>query len=622
MTRLYLTLMLAAAALGARADVLNFGYCTDNLSGLSHNQADVWLAGAIRIPAAQSAAFEGNSISKVSIGFGASTPKRVTVFLTHDLSQEPFYTQTANLKVNRFNDVPLTTPYALGEDRDLYIGYKIQTTMASDYPVGWDFCEVRQSPEANWFSSSLDEGELLSSWVQLDPHYGNVCIRAVIEGDNLADWHDCARPIDAGLPGFARPYEPFNVSVALQNMGVADLTSVRLIARVADEAPQVFDIGFDTPLVPGKCVISEIEGLVTAAQGRDLPVSFTVTEANGTANQYADCSIERPLLSSPNYRNKVVVMEEGTGTWCSWCPMGYVALEQMRDTHRDGSYIGIAVHNKAGRDYEPMHCDAYQEWIDRYITGFPKATVNRRLIFSPDPSGIEDVYKAFNEMPVEAMVGIEADYTGDSRSEIDVKVTAEVLRDMEAHNYGIALVITEDNVGPYMQANGFAGGSTPMGGFENLGGYAQCMYNDVARDIFDWRGNTSALPETLAAAQQYTYERTLPLTHVDDPAQAHVIALLINTETEEIENAATCMIGRSGVGMTAAAEPSAALKVAAGRGVVLVQGDWIDSFELLDMGGNRVARLDGPGAVNVPAGLYVVRAEGEGLTRTAKVAVR
>src|SRR5690606_4188824 len=41
---------------------------------------------------------------------------------------------------------------------------------------------------------------------------------------------------------------------------------------------------------------------------------------------------------------KRAVVEEGTGTWCQYCPRGAVMMNRMSDIYGD-SYVGIAVHN-------------------------------------------------------------------------------------------------------------------------------------------------------------------------------------------------------------------------------------------------------------------------------------
>ena len=47
---------------------------------------------------------------------------------------------------------------------------------------------------------------------------------------------------------------------------------------------------------------------------------------------------------------KIVVGEEGTGTWCGWCPRGSVAMNWMDEKYY-GYWQGIAVHNNDDDKY-------------------------------------------------------------------------------------------------------------------------------------------------------------------------------------------------------------------------------------------------------------------------------
>lgn len=622
MKHFYLPFALAAAScFCVQADVLNFGYCTDEISGIGYNAVDVEMAAAIKIPAELAQQFTGNKITAVSVGFAQSTPKRVTVFLTHDLEAEPFITQLANLKVNRFNDVPLMTPYEF-DGSDVYIGYKITTTTPSDYPIGTDNLTINYNDCSDLFSSNFNGQPVESNWDHAGAMYGNMSLRVLIEGDNLDAFQNSVRPLDAAIPQFVQTGLGFTARLSLQNTGVKPVNSITLEYGIEGQNPVTKEIQFDQPLEGSKCTTLDIPGLMVAEEGDDLQFSLRISGVNGVENQSAEAALVRAFRSSPYMTNRPLVVEEGTGMWCGWCVRGYVALENMREEHTDGSYIGIAVHNRSGRPAaeEVMHCDSYQPWVNRYVSGFPKATANREYIFNPDPSMIGTYYDAVTQTPARILMNAQAKFTDESKQAVEVSVTTKALADLESHNFGLALVVTEDNVGPYYQANYYANGGTPMGGFENQPSKVKIIFNDVAREIFDWEGNKSVLPASYAAGEDNTYTTTLQLHNVDNPDNIHVVAMIIDTQTEIIENGFRCSPLNQGSSVnTAKGNP---FQTVAGKGFISVYGDAIDSVEVFRADGSRAATIDGAGSVQLPAGVYVVSALSDGQRLSAKAIVK
>lgn len=607
----------ALACSSMTADTLNFGYCTDELTGVGHNAAGVHMAAAMRVPANLAKEFAGNKISAVSIGFGASTPKRVTLFLTYDLAEEPFYTQLANLKVNRFNDVPLMTPYEF-EDRDVFVGYKITTTTASDYPIGFDKLAYSYSEDGDWYASSLDADNLNSTWRHVGSDMGNASIRLLVEGDNLAAWQRRADPIAVQVPPFVSPGKEFDVTLSLQNNGVQPLESVEALVSTPDRSvTKVLDL--EAPLASGKCTIVSIPGISTDLSGNDIPLAAEIIKVNGDDNQSAGKIMTAQLTSSAYLSRRPLIIEEATGIWCGYCVAGYAALEGMREKYTDGSYIGIAVHNHGGRgaDAEPMHCSSYEGFIGRYITGYPQALANRLMKFSPQPSEVRNMYDKVTELPASVFVDVEAYVKDEDPSKAVVKVNTRAPKTISGHAYGVAVVVTEDNVGPYMQTNYYAGGSLgEMDGFEKQPAKVLLTYNDVARDIFDWTGNTAAVPSTIEAEADNIYEREISLANVGDPANAHVIALLIDTATQQIETGASCRFSSLGASVS---PRESGWKVSGSNGTLHVAGDDVDNVRVYSLSGALCAEMEGPGAADLPHGVYVVAVETKGETFTEKI---
>ncbi|MFM7311063.1 MAG: hypothetical protein ACKOZY_10680, partial [Flavobacteriales bacterium] len=98
----------------------------------------------------------------------------------------------------------------------------------------------------------------------------------------------------------------------------------------------------------------------------------TISNVNGGADDDANDNVKtiqvNPVVPAPG---KVVVAEEGTGTWCPWCVRGTVFMEEL-STRYDGYFAGIAVHNA-----DPMTVTAYDAAVSAQISGYPSGLVDR-----------------------------------------------------------------------------------------------------------------------------------------------------------------------------------------------------------------------------------------------------
>lgn len=83
-----------------------------------------------------------------------------------------------------------------------------------------------------------------------------------------------------------------------------------------------------------------------------------------------------------NAQTKRVLIEEGTGTWCNWCPRGTVYGEQMI---YDYDVIFIAIHMGDVMESTPDYAAATT------ITGLPNGNVDRAVL-RVDPLNWEQMW--------------------------------------------------------------------------------------------------------------------------------------------------------------------------------------------------------------------------------------
>ena len=232
---------------------------------------------------------------------------------------------------------------------------------------------------------------------------------------------------------------------------------------------------------------------------------------------------------------KIVVGEEGTGTWCQWCPRGAVFMDLFANQY-EGFWAGIAVHNG-----DPMVVADYDAGISALISGYPGALVDR--LGNVDPSQMSSDFFTRLQTAPKGVLTNGATWDPTTRV-LNISVSTEMLQ-ATTGAYKVACVLTEDDVtgsgNGYNQSNSYAGGNNgTMGGYESLPNpvpAAQMVYDHVARAIApSFTGQTGVIAATTAVGDTYTanFSFTLPTTW--DETQMHIVGMLINPQGK-IDNA-------------------------------------------------------------------------------------
>jgi len=537
--------LIALTAMSVGAQALHVGYCRDEITSKAGGlQPEQYIAGAIKIPAGLAAAYAGNSITGIDVGYGSATTKSITLFISEDLSEAPLYTQDARIdKVSHWTLFSLDTPYNITGDKDIYVGYYVRINSTRDFPVGTDDYAL-YTGGSNLMCSAGNLENIWGNFIDATQRFGNLCVRACIDGDKL--------PPSLGLPqgplavpSFVRPGDKFKVVGALSNWGNDDISSAEVVYKIGDDEPVAKTFTFSKVVETGEVREISFEDCSTMQDSFDMPLSLSLTKINGQdvsmplASSVFDCSTDAFV--------RTMVVEEGTGTWCGNCPIGYVGLEYMREHFNDGSYIGIAVHNR-----DEMTNSDYDSFMARYITAFPQAVVNREAQYagiSPDYMTLSSIHDIVAKN-TPAYEGISVTSSLTDHNTVEVTATAEFLKDYAECDFAISFVLTEDGVGPYAQSNYFNSKSSNgmATEFESLGSYVSLTFNDVARYISSPTGHEDSVIRSVKRGDKVAYSQELPLDNCTDPAKVNVIALLLNREDGVILNASLVHAdGTSGV---------------------------------------------------------------------------
>ncbi len=336
-----------------------------------------------------------------------------------------------------------------------------------------------------------------------------------------------------------------NPTVTVVNAGINDITS--------------FDVTLDyngnqyNEVVSGITLTSLNSYEVTFTSAIPLAAgantaTATVSNVNGgtddDSSDDANTIAVNPVVPAPG---KVVVGEEGTGTWCGWCPRGAVYMDLFAAEY--GQYwAGVAIHNG-----DPMVVSTYDSGIGGLISGYPSALVDR--VGDVNPSQMSNDFFTRLQTAPTALISNDATWDPLTR-QLSVTVSANFQAAANS-NYRLACVLTEDGVtgsaSGYAQANYYAGGgSGVMGGYESLPNpvpAAQMVYDHVARAIEpSFLGDNTVFPATVNIGETHsgTYSFTLPVEW--NEANMHIIGMMIDNQGL-IDNATVSTIPGSGAGI-------------------------------------------------------------------------
>src|SRR5690606_34885604 len=166
-------------------------------------------------------------------------------------------------------------------------------------------------------------------------------------------------------------------------------------------------------------------------------IEITVTEVNSSTDP--DMSNNSQMTSiraiSQNGGTKVLI-EEGTGTWCQWCPRGAVAMEYMYNNYSD-KFVGIAVHEGIPQWPDPMQVTAYANGSN--FSGYPSMHIDRVIKDESVSQEIMEYYVLLRSArPNPVSIGIETILSG---QELTVEASATFYSNFTNANFRLAAII-------------------------------------------------------------------------------------------------------------------------------------------------------------------------------------
>ena len=535
----------------------------------------------------------------------------VTVYLMDDLNATPFMVKKGTVGTGRFTEykVALDQEYTIEAGKGFVVAYSVVPVAKTDYYVVVD--GLPRATSEGCYIGVKQQGQM--AWEPYGDQVGNLCLGLTLESETLP--HDGVNLLNVELPPLALKDKPFNTDIYFYGDGANDATSMEIEYTIGNSDPQTLTWTLDDPVGFNELFQGTIGNMVCSETGVGIPMKFTITKVNGVDNTGLSPTFETEIdcINEEDGFKRVLMCEEGTGTWCGYCPAGIVFMEYLKENYPE-NVIRVAVHGD-----DEMQVNSASSLLEIF-EGFPMVYINRSYELSPTAKEVlndfEGYYKSLIDIPT--LVEI-SDLTAkfDEEKEISVSAKTRFAIDMDNdQRYGVSFALTQDGIGPYLQTNYYSGQNVLMGGWENKREKEPMMYDDVLRELVGGlSGYTDAFPENVTKGTEYETTDFIPLRNVSN-ANFFVTAMVIDNKTGEIVNAKQIAVenpywaGVEGVFTDAAV-------VKGGEGRIELVGDYAEAM-VYDFGGVKVAEAYGAAEIALPAGLYIVNIDG----RAVKVAVK
>lgn len=487
-------------------------------------------------------AFAGNNITDIYFWTGVNKTtgnnnvRKATVFLASDIDQQPFYTQEVELPTTRFTQVKvhLNTPYTIEANTKFYVGFICAVSATDDLPVVVDYMYHGNDDTGGWIGVQ-PYGSDKMSWNNYASQVGFVTIGVTIEGNNLPT--NLVSINDYFVAPVVTTNTPFGMQVLFTNKAANRVDNIDVEVKVGDGTAESMNIQLAAPLGYGEQDVIELSGIQYPTESKEVALSAKITKINGSENKDADNSLETTVtvVDSEKSFNRSVVIEEFTGIWCGYCPVGIVAMEYIRENNNNYTYIPVAVHYE-----DALSALSFSKVSEYYCGGsVPSAVLNRWQSSYPalDYGFLDDI-EFVASIPAIASVTGTAEFDAASRTvTVDTETKFSFDYTDGDQNFILSYAITEDNVGPYEQHNYYSG-TNEVPGWGDKGETVVTYYNDVARQLDRYSGITGSIPATIKSGETYKFSHTIKaVSAISDFNNCNVVVYLTNVNTGVVENA-------------------------------------------------------------------------------------
>ena len=336
------------------------------------------------------------------------------------------------------------------------------------------------------------------------------------------------------------------VPVTVTNAGTAAITSVSyIVTRDGVAATQRTALVSIPAGEDGQITIT----LSADKEARKSPCTITLTKVNSRANEFEEASSNGSVITITEKPVVVPVVEEFTGTWCGWCPIGFDGVENAHATFGDKAAL-IAIH--CGDVMESKDFSS----LGGRVGGYPGAIIDlMQGDFYPTTDGVKNkINQQIKDKIAAASIKVCAEWTNSTQRYINITTKTKFVYSDDNANYAIAYALTEDGMhgtgSNWAQNNNLSGNtdyakSNPFW-YKSPKKVTDVKFNHVG--VAAWgieKGVNGSVPTSVVAGeeQEYTYKANISSNKlIQDKSNLKVIVMLIDRSTGTIVNAAQAPI--------------------------------------------------------------------------------
>lgn len=619
--------------------------------------------------------YTGNTLKSINFAVWPGNYSDVLVFVLDAMTGKLLWSTTLDQlkcidpKTGDLNMNSVPCDYVVtGEESALYIGWVAQYSPSADDPYASQYEGIlpfyednTQTGEGAYINVVTADGQFgpIDSAGMLQDEKGNLVYAAAAltidtEGENGLKDNDSYPISMSTVRGNINTGKGGKAKVGLENLGLEPIQSVDYTLSLGDKSVNG-SYKFDEPLTFYRAGVMEVPAVLADEAGSDV-ATLTVNKVNGVDDEMAennDNVIQGYVYSlSENYR-RMPVIEEFTSNTCGWCPYGIWGLQDAMKACSDNA-VAIAVHTTFNKQLgeDPLAADSYQKVVSAYAESFPTAMINREV--TEHVLAAPELALAISDQICEANVTLEGAITESmTSSSVTGKVKVDFAIDAPAGTYGLAYVVTEDDVKGVRQLN-----------------YLAVEYNQYASKYDDqtimqgkgWTQEMLDYAKTATADKQGNYWSTEPMDHVAcylsspmgngdvlpavekgksvevefefdvpsrkspaiDTENLHLAALLFDQNSGIVVTAAQIKLSdentSSGPSSIDAVENAASAQVTVAEGAFNVTADQATA-EVYTVDGKLVSSCTVNGSASLPTfgnGVYVIRVVSNGKVITKK----
>lgn len=435
------SLSLMGGDLFAQSDNVRLGYCTTDYSrGLvaqGQTGSHIYQA-AIYLTSDLLDKYEGDKIEAIEFAIKPLRGKSASVFVCtdiKDLKNTLITNATTKEHQEGWNKVSLRKPVTIKKGMNLYLGYQILIGEDEDYDcLLFDNSPYGQKGK-NWYG--LDD-QWFNNISGIDH---NLCIRAVVSGDNIPE-NDITLiridPVDGS--DFVTQNSPKDFYAYVQNNGSKPVSAISLstLSKTASNQ-QTADFTYDNLNIPNNEPTKLLFSNVSIPVEGNFTTTFSINKVNGESDPYpTDNDIDRAGFSikegtKPVSRN--VLFEEFTAEGSEDSP----AADEMHNNVIDNNDLDYVVWVKHHRNFQKIsdkfvipEDDDYSELYGTSRPFVPASCLDRLVVSNMEDSGpayyipYEDQLASFFEIAKEqpSFVSLEVNPTVSSDGKtLDVEVS-------------------------------------------------------------------------------------------------------------------------------------------------------------------------------------------------------